>query len=87
MGPAASLSDLLSDEGRRDPYRFYARLHERGEAVPLGPADRYAVVVCGYEAVNRILCDPGFQVVEIIPPANAPPYNANCGLKCSSLRS
>src|SRR3984885_2316725 len=62
MGPAASLSDLLSDEGRRDPYRFYARLHERGEAVPLGPADRYAVVVCGYEAVNRILCDPGFQV-------------------------
>jgi cytochrome P450 len=62
MGPAASLSDLLSDEGRRDPYRFYARLHERGEAVPLGPTDRYAVVVCGYQAVNRILCDPGFQV-------------------------
>jgi cytochrome P450 len=57
-----SLSDLLSDEGRRDPYRFYARLHEIGEAVPLGPADRYAAVVCGYDAVSRVLCDPGFRV-------------------------
>jgi cytochrome P450 len=62
MGAAVSLSDLLSDEGRRNPYRFYARLHERGEAVPLSPADRYAVAVCGYEAVNRVLCDPGFRV-------------------------
>ncbi len=62
MGAAVSLSDLLSDEGRRDPYRFYARLHELGEAVPLGPADRYAVAVFGYEAVNRVLCDPGFLV-------------------------
>jgi len=62
MGAAASLSDLLSDEGRRNPYGFYARLHDRGEVVPLGPADRYAVVVCGYEAVNRALCDPGLRV-------------------------
>lgn len=62
MGAAVSLSDLLSDEGRRSPYRFYARLHELGEAVPLGPADRYAVIICGYEAASRVLCDPGFQV-------------------------
>ncbi len=62
MGAAVSLSDLLSDEGRRNPYRFYARLHELGEALPLSPADRYAVVVCGYEAVNWVLCDPSFRV-------------------------
>ena len=62
MGAAVSLSDLLGDEGRRNPYKFYARLHELGEAVPLGPADRYAAIVCGYEAVNGVLCDPGFRV-------------------------
>jgi cytochrome P450 len=62
MGAAVSLSDLLGDEGRRNPYKFYARLHERGEAVPLGPGDRYAAIVCGYEAVTRVLCDPGFRV-------------------------
>jgi cytochrome P450 len=64
MGAAASLSDLFSDEGRRNPYEFYARLHERGEAVPLSPPDRYAAVVCGYEAVNRALCDPSFRVAD-----------------------
>jgi cytochrome P450 len=62
MGAAVSLSDLLSDEGRRNPYKFYARLHELGGAVPLGAADRYAAIVCGYEAVNRVMCDPGFRV-------------------------
>jgi len=62
MGAPVSLSDLLGDEGRRNPYKFYARLHELGEAVPLGPGDRYAAIVCGYEAVNRVLCDPGFRV-------------------------
>jgi cytochrome P450 len=62
MGAAVSLSGLISEEGRRDPYRFYARLHELGEALALGPADRYAVVVCGYDAVDRVLCDPAFRV-------------------------
>lgn len=62
MNAAVSLSDLLGDEGRRNPFRFYARLHELGEAVPLGPADRYAAVVCGYDAVSRVLCDPVFRV-------------------------
>jgi cytochrome P450 len=62
MGAAVSLSDLLSDEGRRNPYKFYARLHELGEVVPLGAADRYAAIVCGYDAVNRVMCDAGFRV-------------------------
>lgn len=62
MDAAVSLSELLSEEGRRNPYGFYARLHEIGEAVPLGPADRHAAVVCGYQAVDRVLCDPGFRV-------------------------
>jgi cytochrome P450 len=62
MDAAVTLADLLSDEGRRDPYVFYTRLHEIGEVVPLGPGERHAAVVCGYEAVNRILCDPSFRV-------------------------
>jgi len=62
MGATVSLSGLLSEEGRRNPYRFYARLHELGEAVALGPADKHAAVVCGYEAVDRVLRDPGFRV-------------------------
>lgn len=62
MGAAVSLSGLISEEGRRNPYRFYARLHELGEAVALGPADRYAAVVCGYDAVDRVLCDPSWRV-------------------------
>lgn len=62
MGAAVSLSGLLSEDARRNPYRFYARLHELGEAVALGPADKHAAVVCGYEAVDRVLRDPGFRV-------------------------
>jgi cytochrome P450 len=62
MDAAVSLSGLLSENGRRDPYAFYARLHELGAAIPLGPADRHAAIVCGYEAVDRVLCDPGFRV-------------------------
>jgi cytochrome P450 len=62
MGAAVSLSGLISEEGRRNPYRFYARLHELGEALQLGPADKHAAVVCGYDAVDRVLCDPSFRV-------------------------
>ncbi len=62
MTTSVSLAGLLSEEGRRNPYGFYARLHELGEALPLGPDDRYAAVVCGYEAVDRVLCDPSFRV-------------------------
>jgi cytochrome P450 len=64
VGAVVSLSELLGEEGRRNPYPFYARLHELGQAAPLAPADRHAAVVHGYEAVGRVLRDPTFRVLD-----------------------
>jgi cytochrome P450 len=49
---------LSTPAGRADPYPYYARLHELGEAVRLGPG---AVMVVGYEAISAVLRDPGFR--------------------------
>jgi cytochrome P450 len=51
------LAPLMTPEGRADPYPYYARLHEHGEAIRVGPA---AVMVTGYDAINAVLRDPGF---------------------------
>ncbi len=59
-----SLRDLLDEELRHDPYPFYARLHERGQAVRLSPQDKYAAAVFGHQAVDRVLRDPAFVVLE-----------------------
>ncbi|MEV4846079.1 cytochrome P450 [Micromonospora matsumotoense] len=64
MGFSVSLDDLLGDEVRRDPYPYYARLHELGEAVPLAPTAPYAAVVHGYDAAHRVLRDPVFRVLD-----------------------
>ena len=50
---------LSTPAGRTDPYPLYAALHEKGEAVEIGPAD---VMVVGYDAINSVLRDPGFRV-------------------------
>jgi cytochrome P450 len=60
----ASLRELLTEQGRRDPHAFYARLHEQGEAVRLSRTDRFAVAVCGYQAADRVLRDPNFRVLD-----------------------
>jgi cytochrome P450 len=52
------LAALSTPEGRADPYPYYARLHEHGEAMRLGTA---AVIVVGYDAINAVLRDPGFR--------------------------
>jgi cytochrome P450 len=65
MQTTVALSDLFSAEGRRDPYPFYARLHEAGQACPLDPAaDRYSVVVHGWEAVEQVMRDPTFRMLD-----------------------
>jgi cytochrome P450 len=59
-----SLGALLSREGRRDPNPFYAELHRHGQVAPLtGRADRFDVVVHGYDAVHAALRDPALQVM------------------------
>lgn len=61
----ASLRGLLSRQGRRDPYPFYAELHRNGPVCRLdGARDRFDLVVHGFDAVNRVLRDPAFRVVD-----------------------
>ena len=64
MGAAVSLKELLSEEGRRNPYHFYASLHRQGEACALTEADGYDVVVHGYAAADRLLRDPTFRMLD-----------------------
>ena len=64
-GPGeVSLRELLGEAGRRNPYPFYARLHELGEAVALGPKERFAVAVCGHRVAGEVLRDPNFRVLD-----------------------
>lgn len=65
MQTVVALKDLFSAEGRRDPYPFYAELHRMGQASPLDPGvDRYSVVVNGYEAIERLMRDPAFRMLD-----------------------
>ncbi|MFG2038440.1 cytochrome P450 [Dactylosporangium sp. NPDC048998] len=65
MQTVIALKDLFSAEGRRDPYPFYADLHRLGQASPLDPAvDRYSVVVHGYEAIERLMRDSTFRMLD-----------------------
>ncbi|HEU4425645.1 MAG TPA: cytochrome P450 [Pilimelia sp.] len=59
---AASLKQLLSPEGRRDPFAYYAALHQRGPAVRLDGSEGYDLLVHGYDAVNQALRDPVLQM-------------------------
>ncbi|HEY3872229.1 MAG TPA: cytochrome P450 [Actinocrinis sp.] len=62
---AVSIRDLLNENVRLDPYPFYASLHERGrQAVRLGPDERYAAAVFGFQAVDQILRNPVFHTLE-----------------------
>jgi len=59
MDAMETFTALSTPQGRADPYPYFAALHQFGEAVRLAPG---AVVVVGYDAVNSVLRDPGFQV-------------------------
>lgn len=58
------LQELLSEDGRRDPYPIYARLHELGPAVPLPSDSRHAAIVHGYDAVGDVLRNHDFRVLD-----------------------
>src|SRR6266487_6637985 len=65
MEPTASLTALLSDDGRIDPYAFYARLHPHGQVCRLDAArNGYTLGVYGYQAVQHVLRDPGFRLMD-----------------------
>lgn len=65
MLTVVALKDLFSAEGRKDPYPFYAELHRLGQACALDRAvDRYSVVIHGYEAIEQIMHDPTFRMLD-----------------------
>src|SRR5690349_5629600 len=63
MDAATAMQALNTPEGRRDPYPHYAQLHRLGGACAL-PGGRYPVIVHGYDAVNEVLRDPGYRVID-----------------------
>jgi len=63
--PLIALKDWFSAEGRRNPYPFYAKLHELGHAASLDrKVDRYSAVVYSYEAIERVMRDPVFRMLD-----------------------
>ncbi|MER5353060.1 cytochrome P450 [Kitasatospora sp. NPDC002551] len=59
MDGASIIEQLMTTEGRADPYPLYARAHELGAAVPAGPG---AVLAVGHAAVNQVLRNPAFAL-------------------------
>src|SRR5262245_17457044 len=69
------LTALGTPEGRADPYPLYARLHDMGDVLELGPRD---IIVVGYDAINTVLRDPGFRVSDASTfDRNLPGWQAN----------
>jgi cytochrome P450 len=65
MVAVVSLKPLNTEEGRRNPYPFYAWLHEQGPVCRVKDReDRFDVVVHGYDAVHQVLRDPAFKVMD-----------------------
>lgn len=62
--PTVSLKPLLSAVGRRDPYPLYARLHELGQVCRVDPGEAFDYVVHGFDAVNQVLRDPVYRVMD-----------------------
>nr|WBO81690.1 cytochrome P450 [Streptomyces sp. SBE_14.2] len=56
MDAQSLVFQLLTPEGRADPYPLYALAHELG---PVAPAGDGMVLVCGYEACRQALREPG----------------------------
>ncbi|MET9177814.1 cytochrome P450 [Kitasatospora aureofaciens] len=59
MDGAAIIEQLMTTEGRTDPYPLYARAHELGPVLPAGDG---MFVVSGYAAVNKVLRTSAFGV-------------------------
>jgi cytochrome P450 len=61
MDAAAVVQNLTTEEGHGDPYPHYRALLELG---PVSELPEGQVVVCGYEAVDRVLHDRSLRVMD-----------------------
>ncbi|HEY0698585.1 MAG TPA: cytochrome P450 [Micromonospora sp.] len=62
MVQAGFVRELLSADGRRDPFTHYARLRAEGPVTPLDGTGGYQFLVSGYDAANQALRDPALRV-------------------------
>ncbi|WP_327676469.1 cytochrome P450 [Kitasatospora sp. NBC_00458] len=68
MDGAAIVEQLMTTEGRLDPYPLYARAHELGAAVPAGPD---VILAVGHTAANQVLRNPAFALEDAATLAGA----------------
>jgi cytochrome P450 len=65
MVAVVSLKPLNTEEGRRNPYPFYAQLHRHGPLCRVANREeRFDFVVHGYDAVAQVLRDPACKVMD-----------------------
>lgn len=79
MVATISLLPLYSDEVRKDPFTFYARLHSLGPVcrVAEGEGERYNYVVHGFRAAEQVLKDPKFHVMDVTHASRPPTWAEN----------
>jgi cytochrome P450 len=64
MDAAALMRGMHTDEGRRDPYAWYARMHDAGPMLVFDePVAGYDAVAHSYAAVSQVLRDPSFTLM------------------------
>src|ERR1700761_6056842 len=65
MDPAEIVQSLHSPEGRRDPSPWLARMHEAGDLFVFDkPVAGFDGVVHGFNAVDQVLRDPSFYMID-----------------------
>ncbi|HEY2794459.1 MAG TPA: cytochrome P450 [Micromonosporaceae bacterium] len=75
MTTTVSLAPLNTPEVRRNPYPFYAQLHEHGGVCAV-ESGSYQFVVHGYEAASQVLRDPTLRVVDESQLGGLPTFEA-----------
>ncbi|MFD5920199.1 cytochrome P450 [Kitasatospora sp. NPDC058201] len=68
MDGAAIIEQLMTTEGRIDPYPLYARAHELGAAATAGPG---GIMALGHTAANQVLRNPAFALEDAATLAGA----------------
>jgi cytochrome P450 len=65
MDPASLIRALHTDEGRSNPYPWYARMHEAGPMFVFDePVAGYDAIAHGFVAVDQVLRDPAFKLMD-----------------------
>jgi cytochrome P450 len=82
MDAITIMTALCADEGRLDPYTWYARMHEKEQVFVFDkPIANYDAVAHGFAAVDQVLRDPSFQLMdEVWEDAKSPHWRNHSAL-------